>query len=570
VGYLVAGALLRIVLVQLLLEDAGVEHARDLPAVPAEPLQPIKTLALGLILFVIGGVFERSHVQSVGRRILRISLVEIVTVLLLVAIGCTLAMLAAGTVSFGEAVSCGTLLGALGIATAPAATLLVLREYQSKGRFSDTILSLTAINNVACIAVFHGVFLLLASLGLVETLGDGTHFAVFDLFVTTVGSVVLGVALGFLISILFAKTSLTEFILILLGVMLALGQGGRFLADTFHVAYSFLLTSLAMGAAFANVAVDQDRLHDGLTGISGPIFSTFFVLAGYELHLSEVEVFGLAGIAYVVLRISGKAIGGYVGRRWADPDGEMPAYVGLGLLCQAGVAIGLVDFLVDTWGTMEVGGFVVDPLAHRLHTIVVGSVVVFELAGPLVLKSTVVRSGEVKAITLLRRHQAPAVSTASATRLAWEAMVRALGLRRPSSVRQGEPVKVKHIMRSNIRLLKASAGFDEVLHFVESSRYNDFPVAGADGVLIGMVHFSELRKMMYDPVLRDLVTAMDLADAGTPVVPVDLPLEDLLEVFQEANTGLLPVVESAGSRKIVGLVEQRDLLRSLPRGQKGR
>ena len=118
-------------------------------------------------------------------------------------------------------------------------------------------------------------------------------------------------------------------------------------------------------------------------------------------------------------------------------------------------------------------------------------------------------------------------------------------------------------MRSNIKLLRASARLDEVLHFVESSRYNHFPVVDEEGDFAGMVHFSDLRSMIYDPHMRDLVTAVDLADPSTPTVPVDMPLDDLLEVFRVSDVGSLVVVESAQTRRVVGVVEQRDLLQAL-------
>ena len=84
-----------------------------------------------------------------------------------------------------------------------------------------------------------------------------------------------------------------------------------------------------------------------------------------------------------------------------------------------------------------------------------------------------------------------------------------------------------------------------------------------DGTLFGMIHFSDLHDLIYDPAMADLVTALDIAEFESTTVPMDLPLPQLLEVFTSHHVGVLPVVESAGSRHIVGLVEQRDLLRML-------
>jgi CBS domain-containing protein len=118
-------------------------------------------------------------------------------------------------------------------------------------------------------------------------------------------------------------------------------------------------------------------------------------------------------------------------------------------------------------------------------------------------------------------------------------------------------------MRTNVEMIPASATFDEVLHFIERSRFNHFPVVQDDGTLFGMVHFSDLHDLIYDPAMADLVTALDVADPESAVVPMDMPLSDLLDVFTGHHVGVLPVVERQGSRHIVGLVEQRDLLRTL-------
>jgi CBS domain-containing protein len=228
--------------------------------------------------------------------------------------------------------------------------------------------------------------------------------------------------------------------------------------------------------------------------------------------------------------------------------------LGWGLLCQAAVVIGLADFLHTHWD---------HPLAGRFKTVVLGAVVLFELTGPLLVKWTVRRSGEVKAVTLLRRPKASAVEGESITRLTIGALLRTIGFTGRGKAEAAGALQVRHIMRTNVKFIRADATLDEVLHFVEQSRYNHFPVVDEDGALVGVIHFSDIREMIYDPVMRDLVTAVDLADAATPVVPTDMPLPELMDVFRAANIGSLPVVDKGGGRRTVGIVEQRDLLRTL-------
>ena len=194
----------------------------------------------------------------------------------------------------------------------------------------------------------------------------------------------------------------------------------------------------------------------------------------------------------------------------------------------------------------------------------------FVLAGPVLTKWVAVRAGEVKAVTLLRRTGATESGGASMLRLTWDGLRRMFGLT-PAPGASGAELCVRHVMRSNVKCLHADDMLDEVLHFVERSRYNHFPVTNDDGDLVGVIHFADIREMLYDPLMRDLVTAVDLASPNPRRVPVDMPLTEALTIFREADVGSIPVVDRADSRRVVGIVEQRDLLRALhrPNGASG-
>ncbi|MCH7526734.1 MAG: CBS domain-containing protein [Planctomycetes bacterium] len=562
VGYLVGGLALRFVLVTILRRAEGNGDPDELVTHAARSLQAIKPLALGLIMFSLGGVFEVRHLKAVGPKVLRISILEVGCVLALVGLGCTLVSLIGHSTS-GRAVAFGVLLGVVAVATAPAATLLVLREYGAKGPLSDAILTLTALNNIVCIIFFHALFMILAATGVIDSAGAGGRFVILDLLTISVGSAALGTVLAFCFSVVYSKVTLPEFVLVFFAVLLGLGAGQAYLADVFGLSFNFLLTSLICGAVFANITIDQDPLHEALRTMGGPIFAAFFVLAGYELHIGELGALGVLGAVYVLARTAGKYLGGRLGVRWARLSDGINPHIGLGLLCQAGVAIGLADFLYKTWGTSAGGVFTPDPLAVQFKTVVLGSVVLFELTGPLVLRTMAVKGGEVKAVTLLRRVRAAAAEGDSVTRLTWDALLRTFGLSPSVSRDAQEALQTRDIMRANVKFLRASAKLDEVLHFVERSRFNHFPVVDDDGDFLGMIHFADLRGIIYDPFMRDLVTAVDLAAADTPTVSAEATLEELLEVFEESGAASLAVTESGISRRVIGLVEQRDLLRAL-------
>jgi CBS domain-containing protein len=556
VGYLLAGAAVNALLHSLLDAAPGSETYQELAA-SVKPLKALKDLALGLILFSIGSVFETRHIRSVGRRVIRISLAESVLVFILVFVATgSVALFTRGDAGFATVTAYALLLGLAAIATAPAATLFVLREYDAKGPMTDTILTLTALNNIICIVLFHTGFQLLVRAGVLETVSARPVSVWAALLLTTLGSVVVGIVLGFVLSVLHSKLPLAETILIFFATFIMLGAGEEWLSDRCGISYNFLLSAVFLGAVFNNIAIDPASLHSAVQTIGAPVFVGFFALAGYKLRPEDLPHIGAVGVAYVVARTAGKVVGCLGGRRWAGDSEHVKKFLGWGLLCQAAVVIGLADFIAGHWA---------HALARDFEIVVLGSVVIFELSGPLLVKWTVRRSGEVKAVTLLRRPRAPAVEGESITRLTLRSLARTLGLGGRPADRDPATLQVKHIMRTNVKFIRAGATLDDVLHFVEQSRYSHFPVVDDQTHLVGVIHFADIRDMIYDPLMRDLVTAVDLADPATPAVPTDMPLTDLLQVFHDANLGSLPVVEKAGSRRAVGVVEQRDLLRVLHR-----
>ena len=567
VGYLAGGVLLHIVLAGFQ-EPTRPGHTTVMTiSAAADQLHGLKTLALGLIMFVMGSVFEANHIGSVAPRMLRISFTKMLAVLILVAPACGLIASLQGIADQGTAAAFGLLLGIVAIATAPAATFMVLREYEAKGSNSDAILTMTALNNIACIILFHLAFFTLAASGAIESAYGTERWLWFDVLCTSVGSVALGVGLGFGLGVLYRKLTAADVLLIFLGIVLLLGTTRDYLANEWHLSFNFLLTCLLVGATFTNITPGPEAFYGALRSISGPIFALFFVLAGFELHVGELSQIGLLGLAYVVLRTAGKSLGGWLGLRWMPHHGDLVPFLGAGMLCQAGVAIGLADFLANNWGTSVGGEFTPAPAARAFETAILGSIVIFEVLGPVSLKRVVISAGEVKAVTLIHRRRTPGNETESVVRRAWESLLRTLNITRSAGLAAVRGLRVRHIMRANVKVLPASATFDEVLHFVEGSRHNHFPVVDDIGQYIGMIHYGDLRNLMYAPALRDLITAHDLCRQTTAVTTLDAQLGELLNAFHEIDIGCLAVVDNPQSRHVIGIVEQRDLLIAMHRDQ---
>lgn len=560
IGFLVGGIALRLLLYGVLIPDDGGGQTAKLDAA-AEPLKAIRDLALGLILFTIGRVFERSRLRAVGPQVCKISPVEICLTVFLVFVGCLAVTTVTQPMSGIQGnVVLSLLLAVAAIATAPAATLFVLDEYEAKGAITDTILGLTGVNNVSCIVLFSLTFLVVTSLGAIDTTGPLAEHLWFAVFMTTLGSVAFGVLCGTLLAIVHGKLPLRETLLVFFTLFIVLGAGEKWLLEHVGQSFNFLLTALVIGGVFANVAIDAEKLGEALRTVGAPIFAGFFVMAGYGLHIDDLGHMGWLGGAYVICRSVGKVVGCRIGVRWAGRPARARDSLGSALLCQAAVVVGLAAFVEHNW---------LSPLAKQFSTVVLGSVMVFELVGPLLVKRCVVLGGEVKAITLLRRARV-AVEGASVGRVTLRSLVRLFGFHSKVHSHELRAMPVSHIMRTNVKLIPASAAFDEVLHFIERSTDNHFPVVHENGEFAGTIHFSDVREVVYDPTLRDLVTAVDLADPDSAIVSMDMTLGDLLDVFTAHNVGVLPVTESGdspGANRVVGIVEQRDLLRALDLSQ---
>lgn len=558
VGFLLGGAVLQAVL-SALLDGAEPEGGGQTLEEAAAQLKPIKDLALGLILFTIGAMFERSKLKAIIGRVMKIGVLEMGLGFLCVFIVCAgVSLLTRRGTPPADNLVLSLLLAVAAVATAPAATLFVLREYEAKGPVTDTILGLTAVNNLVCIVLFQLTFLLLAAAGAINTSGEIAEHLWLALLWSTVGSVVIGVAAGTLISLLHGKLPLPETLLFFFAVFIMLGAGEGWLWRHQGVSYNFLLVALVMGGIFSNIAIDSTKLETALRTVGSPIFAGFFVMAGYDLHPADLASMGWLGGGYVVARCLGKFWGCKLGVRWAGAPDRADDRLGPAMLCQAAVVIGLASFVERN---LE------GELASLFSTVVLGSVIVFELTGPLLVQRCVVQAGEVKAFTLLRRAGA-LTEGASILRLTLHALARMVGWRVGEQRAGPEVLLVKHIMRTNVQFIPASATFDEVLHAIERSTYSHFPVVHNDGQFAGVIHFSDIHDVIYDPTLSGLVTAVDLIDTDSAAVPVDLPLPALLDLFNQQDVGVLPVVGSPDDNRIVGLVEQRDLLRALhrPRG----
>lgn len=490
-------------------------------------------LALGLIAFSIGGEFQNERFKKMGKKVITISLCETFATFFLVF--CSIFF-------FTTNLPVAICLGILSIATAPAATLLVLREYDSEGVVTNSLLILTGLNNFICLTLFTICF------PTVIALSHGESFTTFILTLfSSLGSMLVslaaGLILGFFLSIFEKRiTKANELIVLTVGTII-LGIG---LAQMLNV--SPLLVNLVMGATVINIAKKGKMLFEEIQRIDLPIYAAFFALSGASLHWDLLSVVGGVGVLYVAGRVAGKVLGVFYGAVQARASQSLKRYGGCGLLAQAGVALGLALLIEDRD----------QKLGEVVSTTIFSTVIVFEILGPLAVRWSIVKSGEVKVIKLIHRDEGtPFRDTFREIILR---LRHSLGIPLWKSKQFTGEVLVEHVMRTHVEVIHEETHLDQILKVIEHSRYNLFPVVNEIGEFTGMISFQDIRDVLYDGIMKDLVIAKDVANPAGPFIHSKATINEALDLFEVEKIDLLPVIDDQKTKHLIGVLTQRDVL----------
>ncbi len=371
-GYIVAGLLLGPVGFDLL--PADLLEGR---------LQTFTDIALMLVAFGIGESLDLQQLRRGARLLVGVGLGESFACFVLAGVGTGLA--GCLTQAFGVlttwqvCLSAGLLAGSIAVATAPASTIAVVRELGAAGPLSRLVLSSVAINNGASITLF-GIAVVVARALLGTSPSEIWLQAAMPLAVI-LGSLALGLLVGLSIDLVVHRLSRRADVLVFaLGAVFFCGGIAEYLG------FSAMLAGLAAGAAVVNRDRRDVRAFRAINDFEPPIYGIFFALAGAQLHIREIVAGGVVGTVFVLARAAGKLLGAWAGARRSHLDPRMKRFLGLGLLSQAGLAIGLA-YLVQQDASLAI-------VRSLLINVVVASVVVNELIGPPLLRLVLTRAGE--------------------------------------------------------------------------------------------------------------------------------------------------------------------------------
>ena len=394
-GYIVTGIVMGPFVFGLLFNNFAYDGIKDSPIyLYIDKIKWVSTIALGFIAFSIGTSFKKSVLKTVGKRVAIITVLEALFASIFV-----IAALVGAHFIFPEQVSWELVLtlGAIAAATAPAATLMVIKQYRARGPLVDTLLPVVALDDAAALILFAVLF------QIAMTMAGGESFDAYKMIVKPILEIIIslsiGVAFGFLISFMnkFFKSRNNRLIICIFSIFACCGLYYLFKSKYLGgFELSSLLMCMMVGAIYTNLCHDSGKTLDVMDRFTSPIYLMFFVISGASLDLTiffsknGLIVTGIA-LVYIIFRVVGKWTGAFTGASISNCEPKVKKYLGFALIPQAGVAIGLAttaNTLFLSQPNTEVAGTMV-------IAIILTSTLVYELIGPLVSKFALKKAGEI-------------------------------------------------------------------------------------------------------------------------------------------------------------------------------
>ena len=482
-------------------------------------LDPFNFFALGVIGFMIGRELHRDVFKKHGRQFTAILLGQGVGAFILVGLVVAAVAWFVGR-DVKTAVVMGLLFGAISSATAPAATTNVMWEYKTRGILTTTTMAIVALDDGLAVALFS----ISASIGL-QIMGQtdgGFGPAVGHAAYELGGGLALGVGSGVALNFILRRAREHEGALafIIGAVALVVGLAMLLGVDT-------ILASMALGAVLVNLAPRRSkRAFDMVQRFASPIYVLFFVMVGAHLYIWEMPAWmWVLVLPYVLARAIGKALGAYFGAGLTHAAEVVRKYLGLCLLCQGGVAVGLA-ILASKRFVGEAG-----EIGVAIIAVIAVSTLIVEILGPPCVKLAVRKAGEV-----------------------------GLNVTEEDLV---ESYKVRDMADKSCPSFHAETPLAVVLKTIAETDVMAYPVVSDDGRLAGIVTIQDLKMSFGGEGLAQWLVAYDLMQPAPDTITEDTPLAEAMTRMREQELDYLPVLAAKDDPRLVGMIELRAVSRSI-------
>lgn len=364
-GYIIAGLIVGPSVLNLIQEsDVG-------------SLGIINDMALGAIAFTIGSEFLLKDLAKAGKNILIITFGES-----LISMGLVFVVIYG---IFKQSFEFSLIVASMAASTAPAGVLMVIRELKAKGALVKTMLPIVALDDAVGIIAFSlAISISKITSGMVDAVGITM---IMDPLIEIFGSLAVGLGSGLLLNYMASRAKNRDMLLNIVVAFILLTSG---IANYFEL--SPLLTNMMMGAVLVNTMQNSKRIFDLIGDFTPPINLLFFAVAGTSLDLNVLSIVGAIGIGFVLARSIGKVLGAAAGAKYVSAEPNIVKYLGLTLLPQGGVAIGLSMLVRNEF----------PQFSSQIVAIILFSVLIFEISGPIAAKFAFVKAGQVEGETVVK------------------------------------------------------------------------------------------------------------------------------------------------------------------------
>jgi Kef-type K+ transport system membrane component KefB/predicted transcriptional regulator len=478
-----------------------------------EEMNIFASFALSLVAFIIGSEMKLSTLKEMGTGIGVIILLESFGAFLLVT---------AGVYFLTGKLYLALVFGAMAPASAPAGTVAVLQECKAKGRLTNALYAVVGLDDGLAIMIF-AIAVALARMLLaggklsVESLLEGPVLEI-------IGSIALGCATGAVAGYFIQRLSNDDAILAtcLGSILLCTG-----IAIYFDL--SLILANLSLGMIHVNLyPTGNRRAYRSVESIILPVYIIFFFLAGAHLQIGLLPSMGLLGLLYVLCRISGLMGGAFLGGVLSKQGPVIRKYLGMGILCQAGVAIGLSLLAAGQFRPLGEAG---KNLAVLIINTIAATTIIFEIIGPIGTRIAITKAGEF-----------------------------GLNITEDDLIKT---YKVQDVMDTKLPTLSAGMPLSEVIRIVSNTDDFYYPVVDSNNQLIGTVTLDGIRKTFATQELNDWLVTLDIAEPIVAKVTPHVPLSEALEKTRRLNVEHLPVVASNEDDRLIGILSYRAIRRNL-------
>ncbi|MHC4691779.1 MAG: cation:proton antiporter domain-containing protein [Planctomycetota bacterium] len=491
-----------------------------------ESLEPLMMFALGLIGFMIGAELRAEVFRKYGRQFFIILFSQGFGAFLLVAIaGSAVVWLAlpsiveniGATQRVYTSLAMGLLLGAIASATAPAATVNVLWEYKTKGPLTAAVLAIVALDDALALLLYRA-----AATGAKALMGTGQSSVLnttLILLAEIIGAILLGflagVLLFYLLKFVRADDKILEFAISCLLLVVGISMIPKI---------DPILPAMAFGITIANLMPRQSKgTFQLVEKFSPPVYTAFFVLAGAHMQFGKLSFWMLIMIGvYTLFRATGKVFGSWFGARYSGSAAAVRKYLGICLLPQAGVAIGLAILAGQQFDTA---------LGHTIIMVIMTATFLMEILGPILVKVGVKKAGEV------------------GLNITEEDLIKTY--------------KVADVMDKQMSVIFTGMSLSEVIQLVSNTNSFYYPVVDSDKKLVGAITLDNIRNTFATQELNDWLVALDIMEPVIATVTQDIPLSEAFEQTRRLDIEHLPVVTSDEDNTLVSLLNCRGVRRSL-------